>query len=89
MIKFSERMILNRIAPTIELHLIEEHAGFRTGNAFTSNLLNITQHIQYAYQENMITGTAFVDMSAANDTVNLILCRRSVMAPLRPQEVMG
>ena len=89
MIKFYERMILNRIAPTIELHLIEEHAGFRPGNAFTSNLLNITQHIQDAYQENMITGTAFIDMSAANDTVNLILCRRSVMAALRPQEVMG
>ena len=41
-----ERMILNKIAPTIELHLIKEHDGFRTGKLFTSQLLNIAQHIQ-------------------------------------------
>ena len=68
--KLDERMILNRIAPTIEQHLIKEQAGFRPGKSCTSQLLNLTQHIEDGYQESMITGTAFVDLSAAYDTVN-------------------
>ena len=58
-----ERMILNRIAPTIEQHLIKEHVGFRPGKS-------CTQHIEEGYQESMIIGTASVDLSAAYDTVN-------------------
>ena len=68
--KLYERMILNRIAPTIEQHLIKEQAGFRPGKSCTSQLLNLTQHIEDGYQESMITGTAFVDLSATYDTVN-------------------
>ena len=64
-----ERMILNRIAPTIKLHLIKEHADFRPGKPFTSQLLNIIQHIQDGYKESMIIGTGFVDLSAAKDIV--------------------
>ena len=60
--KLYERMILNRIAPVAEQRLIKEQAGFRTGKSYTSQLLNLTQH--------KITGAAFVDLSAANDTVN-------------------
>ena len=68
--KLYERMILNRIAPTIEQHLIKEQASFRP--AKSCQLLNLTQHIEDGYQESMITGTAFgfVDLSAAYDTVN-------------------
>ena len=58
--KLNKRMILNRIAPTIELHLIKEQAGFRPGKSCTSQLLNLTQHIEDGYQESMITGTAFL-----------------------------
>ena len=68
--KLYERMILNRIAPTIEQHPIKEQAGFRSGKSCTSQLLNLTQHIEDGYEEGMITGTAFVDLSAAYDTVN-------------------
>ena len=68
--KLYERMILNRIAPSIEQHLIKEQAGFRSGKSCTSQLLNLTQHIEDGYEEGMITGTAFVDLSAAYDTVN-------------------
>ena len=68
--KLYERMILNRIAPTIEQHLIKEQAGFRSGKSCTSQLLNLTQHIEDGYEKGMITGTAFVDLSAAYDTVN-------------------
>ena len=63
-------MILNRIAPAIEQHLIKEQAGFRSGKSCTSQLLNLTQHIEDGYEEGMITVTAFVDLSAAYDTVN-------------------
>ena len=48
-----------QIAPTIELHLINAHAGFRHGKSFKSQLLNITRHTQDVYQESMITETGF------------------------------
>ena len=67
---FYERMILNRITPTIEQHLIKEHAGFRPGKSRTSQLLNLTQHIEDDYQESMITGIYYFDLSALYDTVN-------------------
>ena len=68
--KLYERMILNRIAPTIEQDLIKKQAGFRPGKSCTSQLLNLTQHIEDGYQESTLTGTAFVDLSTAYDTVN-------------------
>ena len=68
--KLYERMILNRIAPAIKQHLIKEQAGFRSGKSCTSQLLKLTQDIKDGYEEGMITGTAFVDLSAAYDTVN-------------------
>ena len=68
--KLYERLILNRIASTIEQHLIKEQASFRAGKSCTSQLLNLTQHIEDGYQECKNTGTAFVNLSAAYDTVN-------------------
>ena len=50
--------------------LIKEQASFRTGKSSTSQLLNLTQHIEDSYQRGMITGAAFVNLSAAYDTVN-------------------
>ena len=55
---------------TNQQHLLQEYAGFRPGKSCTSQLLNITQHIEDGYQESMITGISFVDLSAAYDTVN-------------------
>ena len=51
-------------------HLIPEQAGFRPGKSCTSQLLNLTQFIEDGYEEGIITGAAFVDLSAAYDTVN-------------------
>ena len=68
--KLYERMILNRIAPVVEQRLIKEQAGFMTGMSCTSQLLNLTQHIEDGYQRGMITGAAFVDISVTYDTVN-------------------
>ena len=49
--KLYERLIPNRITPTDESHLIKEQAGFRPGKSCTSQLLNITQHIEDGYQK--------------------------------------
>ena len=68
--KLYERLILNRIASTIEQHLIKAQASFRAGKSCTSQLPNLTQHIEDGYQECKNTGTAFVNLSAAYDTVN-------------------
>ena len=54
----------------IEQHLIKEQACFRSGKSCTSQPLNLTQHIEDGYEEGMITGTPFADLSAAYDTVN-------------------
>ena len=63
-------MILNRVTPLLEYHLMKEQAGFRPRKSCTSQLLNMTLHIDDGYQRGMITGAAFVDLSAAYDTVN-------------------
>ena len=70
--KLYKRLILNRIAPTIEEHLIKEQAGFRHGKSCTSQLLNLTQHIEDGYQLGKITGTAFEGFSdeELNDMIN-------------------
>ena len=61
--KLYERMILNRFTPLLEQYLIKEQAGFRPGKSCTSQLLNLTQHIEDGYQRGMISGAAY-------DTVN-------------------
>ena len=68
--KLYEILILNRVSPLLEQHLIKEQAGFRPWKSCTSQLLNLIQHIEDGYQKGMITGAAFVDLSAAYDTVN-------------------
>ena len=69
------------------IYLIREQAGIRAGKSCTSQLLNLTQHIEDGYQECKITGTAFVDLSAAYDTVNHRLQKNglpqgSVLSPI-------
>eukprot|EP00057_Strongylocentrotus_purpuratus_P017039 XP_011671513.1 PREDICTED: uncharacterized protein LOC100889621 [Strongylocentrotus purpuratus] len=68
--KLLERLILNRIGPHVDSQLNCEQAGFRPGKSTTGQLLNLTQHIEDGFQNNLITGAVFVDLSAAYDTVN-------------------
>ena len=78
-----ERIILNRITATVESHLIKEQAGIRPGKTCTSQLLNLTQHIEDGYQNRMITGAAFVDLSAAYDTVNHMILIHTIFNTTR------
>ena len=73
--KLFERLILNRIAEHVDAKLIAEQAGFRAGKSCTSQLLNLTEHIEDGYEKRLITGAVFVDLSAAYDTVNQTLLR--------------
>ena len=77
--KLLERLLLNRIASTKEIHLIEEQAGFRPGKSTIGQLLNLTQHIEDGYQKKKITGAVFVDLTAAYDTVNHRLFLQKVL----------
>ena len=68
--KLFERLILNRIAEHVDAKLIPEQAGFRPGKSCTSQLLNMTEHIEDGYEKRLITGAVIVALSAAYDTVN-------------------
>ena len=68
--KLFERLILNRIAEHVDAKHIPEQAGFRPGKSCTSQLLNLTEHIEDGYEKRLITGAVFVDLSAAYETVN-------------------
>ena len=68
--KLFERLILNRLGPAIDEHLIPEQAGFRPGKSTCSQVLNLTQHIENGFEESLVTGVVFFDLSAAYDTVN-------------------
>ena len=68
--KLFEQLILNRIAEHVDAKLIPEQTGFRPGKSCTSQLLNLTKHIEDGYEKRLITGAVFVDVSSAYDTVN-------------------
>lgn len=68
--KLFERMILARIAPSVEEELTSDQAGFRPGRSTCGQLLNLTQFIEDGYEKKQATGTVFVDLTAAYDTVN-------------------
>ena len=68
--KLMGQLLLNRLSPFVEEHLIDQQAGFRLGKSTTGQLLNLTQYIDNGFQEKKITGAVFVDLTAAYDTVN-------------------
>ena len=66
-----ERLILMRISPFVDEDLVvRDAAGQR---------LDLTQHIEDGYERNMLTCAAFVDLSAAYDTVRHRLMIRKLM----------
>ena len=68
--KLLERMILNRLNHITEPTIINEQAGFRAGKSCTCQLINLTQYVEDGYEKSFTTGTVFMDLSAAYDTVN-------------------
>ena len=68
--KLYECLVLSRISPRVEEELTKDQAGFRPGRSTCDQLLNLTQFIEDGYETKNVTGTVFVDLTAAYDTVN-------------------
>ena len=77
--KLYERLILMRISPLVGEKLTKDQAGFRPGRSCAGQLLNLTQHMEDGYERKMLTGAAFVDLSAAYDTVQHRLMIRKLI----------
>uniref|UniRef100_A0A2S2Q0Y4 RNA-directed DNA polymerase from mobile element jockey n=1 Tax=Sipha flava TaxID=143950 RepID=A0A2S2Q0Y4_9HEMI len=67
--KILERLILNRIQPEIEKILPIEQAGFQTNRSCAEQVLALTTLIEKGFQNNLKTNVAFIDLTAAYDTV--------------------
>lgn len=77
MYKLFERLVMNRINTMIDVNVIKEQMGFRAEKSCTSQVLNMTQHIENGFEGIMITGAVFIDLTAAYSTVNHgILCKK-------------
>ena len=68
--KLFERLLLGRLTPVVEPKIIPQLAGFREGKSTTGQLLNLTQYIEDGFENRIVTGAVFVDLSAAYDTMN-------------------
>ena len=68
--KLLERMILNRLLPIVDERLIPEQVGFRPGRSCTDQILKVIQHIEDGFEKGMVIGAIFVDLSAADDSIN-------------------
>ena len=77
--KLYERLILMHTSSLVDDKLSKDQAGFTPGRSCAGQLLNLTQHIEDGHEINMLTCAAFVDLSAAYDTVQHRLMIRKLM----------
>jgi len=77
MFKLFERIILNKVALSVDDKLIKEQARkvFDRGKS-TSQVLNLMNHIEIEYERKLITGDTYINLSAAYDTINHRLLRK-------------
>ena len=87
--KLYERMILARMFPIVESQLTPDQAGFRPGRSCCSQLLNLTQYIEDGFEKKLITGTVFVDLTAAYDTVNHRILLLKVAKMTNNKKIVG
>ena len=85
-------MTLNQIVDIIDRKIMKEQAGFRPGRSCCGQILNLTQYIEDGYEQKMITGVAFIDLTATYDTINhrILLCKiNSLIGDNRLTRVIG
>lgn len=68
--KIFERLILMRTQSYVDGKIIPQQGGFRPGRSCTGQVLALTEFIESGFEQKFMTGVAFVDLSAAYDTVN-------------------
>lgn len=83
--KLLERLIYNRISPTILEHIPVEQAGFRPNRSCCDQVLALTSYIESGFQLQLKTSVVFLDLSAAYDTVwrEGLLYKLSSVVPCR------
>jgi hypothetical protein len=67
--KLLERLVLQRISPTVESVLSPDQAGFRKHRSTCDQVSALTTYIENGFQRNLKTGAVFLDLTAAYDTV--------------------
>jgi hypothetical protein len=67
--KLLERIILERIQPHIDKLIPVEQAGFRENKSCDEQVLALSILIEAKFQNKLKSSAAFVDLSAAYDTV--------------------
>jgi len=67
--KLLERIVLQRINPVVEDLLSVDQAGFRRGRCTSNQVTALTTFIENKFQKNLKTGTVFLDLTAAYDTI--------------------
>lgn len=64
-----ERIILRRISPLIEPTIPLHQAGFLPNRGCCNQVLSLTSHLEKGFNDKLKSGAAFIDFSAAYDTV--------------------
>ena len=67
--KILERLIYARVEPLIDPLLPKEQAGFRRGKSTVDQVVLLTQNIEDSFEAKKKAGAAFIDLTAAYDTV--------------------
>ena len=67
--KLLEQVMFQRMPPDAEEILSKDQAGFRHGHSTCDQLSALTTYIENGFQHNLKTGTVFLDLTAAYDTV--------------------
>ncbi|KAG5896476.1 hypothetical protein JTB14_005857 [Gonioctena quinquepunctata] len=67
--KLLERLLHNRICPAVDVLIPVEQAGPRSGSSCTDQVLSLTTHIEAGFERGLRTSVAFIDLTAAYDTV--------------------
>ena len=67
--KLLERLVLQRVSPTVECILNPDQAGFRKHRSTCDQVSALTTYIENGFQQNLKTGAVFLDLTAAYDTV--------------------
>ena len=67
--KLCEGILLTRIEPIVDKLLPKEQAGFRKGGSTVDQVAKLTETIEDAFENKMITGSVFIDLTSAYDTI--------------------
>lgn len=87
--KTLNRMILNRIKPSIENLLRDNQNGFRPGRSTTSHILALRRILEGVKAKNLTAVMLFIDFKKAFDSVHRGILMKILRAYGIPEEIVG